>query len=274
MIFLLEAGLSARPVRTKNFPEVMGDPGGAFSVKGRVAVVTGASSGLGRRFCRTLHAAGAVVVGLARREERLRELEQELPRFTGIVFDVTGSPAAAVAQVLEQHARIDVLVNNAGYGEPVPALDERVEDFRQVLEVNLVGAYALSQHVGAAMVAAGSGSIINITSIYGQVAAWPLPNAAYSASKAALAHLTRDLACQWGPAGVRVNAIAPGFFPSEGTGAFLTGDKGESFVARRTPLGRSGREDELDGPLLFLASDASSYVTGQVLVVDGGWTLA
>ncbi|MCU1603262.1 MAG: dehydrogenase, short-chain alcohol dehydrogenase like [Frankiales bacterium] len=245
-----------------------------FSVDRRVAVVTGASSGLGRRFCRTLHAAGAIVVGLARREDRLRELEQELPGFAGIAFDVSGPPAAVVAQVLEQHGRIDVLVNNAGYGDPVPALEENLDDFRRVLEVNLVGAYALAQRVGGAMVSAGSGSIINITSIYGEVTAWPLPNAAYSASKAALAHLTRDLACQWGPAGVRVNAIAPGFFPSEGTGAFLEGDKGELFVARRTPLGRSGREDELDGPLLFLASDASSYVTGQVLVVDGGWTLA
>jgi NAD(P)-dependent dehydrogenase (short-subunit alcohol dehydrogenase family) len=245
-----------------------------FSVEGRVAVVTGASSGLGRRFCRTLHGAGATVVGLARREDRLREIERELPGFTGIRFDVTDSPSATVAQVLASTGRIDVLVNNAGYGDPVSALEEILDDFRRVLEVNLVGAFALSQHVGAAMVAAGSGSIINITSIYGEVAAWPLPNAAYSASKAALAHLTRDLACQWGSAGVRVNAIAPGFFPSEGTGEFLAGDRGEKFVANRTPLGRSGREDELDGPLLFLASDASSYVTGHVLVVDGGWTLA
>jgi NAD(P)-dependent dehydrogenase (short-subunit alcohol dehydrogenase family) len=247
-----------------------------FSLSGRTAIVTGASSGLGDRFARVLHAAGATVVIGARRVERLELLASSLGE--GVIpvkCDVANDSDCAdlhAAALAAGNGRIDVLVNNAGVGSPIRAENEDIADFRRTIDVNLNGLFALSQLVGRTMLGQGSGSIINIASILGLVAAAPIAQASYCASKGAVVNLTRELACQWARRGVRVNAIAPGWFPSEMTNESLFGDeKSMDYVRRNCPMGRGGEEHELDGALLFLASEASSYVTGQILAVDGGW---
>jgi len=164
-----------------------------------------------------------------------------------------------------------VLVNNAGIGTPVPAEDEPVEDFRRVIDVNLNALFVLSQLVGRQMIEQGSGSIINIASILGLVASAPIKQASYTASKGAVVNLTRELAVQWARKGVRVNAIAPGWFPSEMTTLMWEDESANAYMKRNAPMGRGGEAHELDGALLYLASSASSYVTGHILAVDGGW---
>ncbi len=250
------------------------DPLAPFRLDGRVAVVTGASSGLGARFARVLHGAGATVVVSARRADRLEALVAELDGAVAIPCDVAdgSSIERLVEEAVGSLGRIDVLVNNAGMSEVLPGEDEPVDTFRRVLEVNLVGLFHLSQAAGRHMLAAGSGTIVNIASILGLVASGQLPQASYAASKAGVVNLTRELAVQWARRGVRVNAIAPGWFPSEMTDEMFGDEGGQRFIRRNTPMGRGGEEHELDGALLFLASDASTFVTGQTVVVDGGWT--
>ena len=250
------------------------DPLAPFRLDGRVAVVTGASSGLGARFARVLHGAGATVVVSARRADRLEALVAELDGAVAIPCDVAdgSSIERLVEEAVGSLGRIDVLVNNAGMSEVLPGEDEPVDTFRRVLEVNLVGLFHLSQEAGRHMLAAGSGTIVNVASILGLVASGQLPQASYAASKAGVVNLTRELAVQWARRGVRVNAIAPGWFPSEMTDEMFGDEGGQRFIRRNTPMGRGGEEHELDGALLFLASDASTFVTGQTVVVDGGWT--
>jgi NAD(P)-dependent dehydrogenase (short-subunit alcohol dehydrogenase family) len=245
----------------------------SFRLDGRVVLLTGASSGLGARFARILHASGAEVVVAARRLDRLEKLAAELDGTRAIACDVADpvSLRNLVETTLAETGRIDVLVNNAGLANPMPAEDEPLEVFREVLEVNLVGLFHLSQLTGRAMLAAGHGVIVNVASILGLVASGQLPQAGYVASKGAVVNLTRELACQWARKGVRVNALAPGFFPSESSAEIVEGPT-HDFIVRQCPMARIGEEHELDGPLLFLASDASSYCTGHVLTVDGGWT--
>ncbi|NYI75557.1 SDR family NAD(P)-dependent oxidoreductase [Nocardioides panzhihuensis] len=245
-----------------------------FDVSGRVAIVTGASSGLGRQFARVLHAAGARVIAVARREDRLAELAAECPGVVPHVLDVTDEDGckSLTDRVVADHGSIDVLVNNAGLGSNDTALDEDLDNFRYVLEVNLVSVYNLARLAARPMVEAGRGSIINTASIFGLRSSYPLPNANYAASKAGVVNLTRDLAGQWGRHGVRVNAIAPGYFSSEMADPLFADERGLQRVLRGTPMRRIGEEHELDGALVFLASDASSFVTGHTLVVDGGWS--
>ena len=247
-----------------------------FRLDGKVAVVTGASSGLGVAFARALAEAGADVALGARRVDRLADtaalVEQTGRRALTHGTDVSDPQSCSdlVALAMEEFGRVDVLVNNAGIGTAVPATHETPEQFRQVVDVNLHGCYWMAQACGRVM-QPGS-SIINISSVLGITTAG-LPQAAYAASKAALLGLTRDLAQQWtGRKGIRVNAIAPGFFESEMTEQYPPGYI-ESKLPR-IPAGREGDPAELAATVVFLASDAAGYITGQTLAVDGGMTIA
>jgi NAD(P)-dependent dehydrogenase (short-subunit alcohol dehydrogenase family) len=247
----------------------------APALTGRVAIVTGASSGLGARFAAVLAEAGATVVACARRVDRLEALAESQPRIVPLACDVVdaGDRARLVQTALSIDGRIDVCVNNAGIGSGGPERQSTLEAFRAVMEVNVEAVFALTQSVGAHMVERGSGSVINVSSMFGLVAATPVADAPYVASKSAVNGLTRELANQWAPHGVRVNAIAPGWFATEMNNELLEDERSLRWLERQCPMGRPGREYELDGILLFLASDASSYCTGQVIAVDGGWTV-
>jgi NAD(P)-dependent dehydrogenase (short-subunit alcohol dehydrogenase family) len=243
-------------------------------MQSRVAVVTGASSGLGRRFARVLAEAGADVVAAARRLDQLEELAAEVDGIIPVECDVSRAADRnrLVEVTVDRFGAIDVCVNNAGVSSAGAGGTTELENFRRVLEVNVDAVFAISQIVACRMLERGSGSIINVSSIFGQVASSPLSEPGYVASKHAVNGLTRELAVHWAKQGVRVNAIAPGWFPSEMTGAMLEDERSRRWMDRNCPMGRVGRPDELDGVLLFLASDASSYCTGQIISVDGGWT--
>jgi len=247
----------------------------AFRLDGQVALVTGASSGLGARFAVVLDAVGARVAITGRRVDRLEALADELTDPIVIPADLTDDDQrnAVVERVIEAAGRIDVLVNNAGASEPMRALDETVDHFRATVELNLVAPFAIARDAALAMAErAIAGRIVNIVSIYALAGIGRVPEASYSAAKGGLLSLTRELAAQWSRRDIRVNAIAPGWFPSEMTTDLFADDRLTGWVAEKTPLRRAGREAELDGALLYLCSEASSYVTGHVLPVDGGWT--
>jgi NAD(P)-dependent dehydrogenase (short-subunit alcohol dehydrogenase family) len=249
-----------------------------FGLNGRVAVVTGASSGLGVGFARALAQAGANLVLAARRADRLESLAAELgeagAEVLPVACDVTdpNQVEALKDACLERFGRADILVNNAGTTEIVPAENESEEAFLRVLNVNLNGAFYCAQRFGRVMLEAGRGSIINVASIFGFVASGSIPQAGYVASKGAVVNLTRELAAQWARRGVRVNGIAPGFFLSEMTEEMFSDERSMTWLRRKTPAGRPGEVEELAGAVIFLASDASSYVIGQTIAVDGGWT--
>ncbi|WP_226352522.1 MULTISPECIES: SDR family NAD(P)-dependent oxidoreductase [unclassified Pseudonocardia] len=246
-----------------------------FRLDGRVAVVTGASSGLGVAFAKGLAEAGADLVLGARRVDKLADtvalVEATGRRAVAVATDVAKpEDCRALAQAaVDEFGRLDVLVNNAGIGTAVPALKETPDQFTSVIDVNLNGSYWMAQACAAHM-APGS-SIVNISSILGLTTA-SLPQAAYSASKAAIVGLTRDLAQQWtGRRGIRVNAVAPGFFASEMTEQYPDGYLER--MTERIPVGRKGDPEELTAAVLFLASAAGGYVTGQTWAVDGGMTI-
>lgn len=241
----------------------------------RVAIVTGASSGLGARFATALADAGALVVACARRLERLEELARSRPTIHPIRCDVAehDDRAQLVATTLERFGRVDVCVNNAGSSSGGPDRQATIEGFRDVLRLNLEAVYGVSLAVSEPMRAQKSGSVINVSSMFSFIASAPVPDAGYVATKSGVNGLTRELANQWAADGIRVNAIAPGWFPSEMTSELLEDESAQRWFARMCPMGRPGRTDELDGVLLFLASDASSYCTGQVITIDGGWTI-
>jgi len=246
-----------------------------FRLDGKVAVVTGASSGLGVAFAKALAEAGADVALGARRVERLEEtkklVESAGRRAISVQTDVASPQECQrlVDAAMDELGRVDVLVNNAGVGTAVPATRETPEQFRSVIDVNLNGCYWMAQACGRVM-QPGS-SIVNISSVLGLTTAG-LPQAAYAASKSGLIGLTRDLAQQWtARKGVRVNALAPGFFESEMTDQYPEGYLDS--MAPRIPAGRTGDSAELAAALVFLASEAGGYVTGQTLAVDGGMTI-
>ncbi len=238
-----------------------------------VVIVTGGSSGLGEQLGRALAAAGAIPGLAARRAVRLARLEREVPGVHAVACDVTdaGERERLVEAVIERHGRLDGLVNNAGVGATAPALKTSADAFARVLDVNLTAPFALSCLAASRMRANGGGSIVNVASVMGLRSIGQIPDAAYVASKAGIIGLTRELASQWGRYGIRVNAVAPGFFASEMTAEL--GDDPEAFppfLLERTPLGRGGRAGELDAAVVFLLGQGGSYVTGHVLSVDGG----
>lgn len=243
-----------------------------WRLDGRVAIVTGASTGLGARFARVLHSAGASVVATARRGDLLERLATECGEgLETVAGDITDAGhRLRVVERAEALGRLDLLVNNAGICDDGPIEEQSLDDLMRVIDVNLIAVMDLCRLAARLLLASPAASVINVASIYGVVASLG-PMAAYNASKGAVISLTRQLAAQWGQRGVRVNALAPGYFPTELTG-FLSDPGFEASIRERTLLGRAPKVEELDGPLLFLASAASSYMTGQVLVVDGGWT--
>ncbi|WP_419842880.1 SDR family NAD(P)-dependent oxidoreductase [Candidatus Poriferisodalis sp.] len=247
-----------------------------FRLDGRVCVVTGASSGFGVRFAEVFAAAGAKVVVAARRADRLERLASQLPDAIAVSCDVGDDDAChdLIARVVDHYGRVDVLVNNAGTSDAVnPAEQADIESFRRVVDINLNACFLLAGLAAADMIGRESaGSIINVASVHGHVASAPNLQPAYAASKAGLVNLTRDLAVQWATKGVRVNALCPGYFETELTAPMFDDDRSMAWISRNAPMRRPGAPHELDGALLFLAGDASSYVTGTSLMVDGGWT--
>jgi NAD(P)-dependent dehydrogenase (short-subunit alcohol dehydrogenase family) len=247
----------------------------SLPLDGRVAILTGASSGLGARFVTVLAAAGAQVLACARRLEPIQALAASEPSIHPVRCDVTveADRIELVRTALDRFGRIDVCVNNAGTSSGGPMRQAELQVFQDVLRLNLESVFALCQLVAEPMRRQGAGSVINVGSMFGQVASTPVPDAGYAASKAAVNGLTRELANQWAGDGIRVNTIAPGWFPTDMNDGLMQDERSRRWLERQCPMGRVGREDELDGVLLFLATDASSYCTGQVIAVDGGWTI-
>ncbi len=248
-----------------------------FSLKGKVAIVTGASSGLGVVFAEALAEMGANVELAARRIEKLNEVASKLK-----VLDVRVRPfqcdvskqedvQALVDDVVKNFGRLDIIVNNAGVAALSPATDISVEEWNKVVSVNLTGVFLCARTAARQMIKQGGGNVVNIASIYGAVGD-VFPASPYYATKGAVINMTRDLAVEWAPFKIRVNAIAPGFFPSEMTEAIFQDPGYLEYIRKQTPLGRPGNPDDLKGAVVYLASPASDYVTGQTIFVDGGWT--
>ncbi|MDQ3636035.1 MAG: glucose 1-dehydrogenase [Acidobacteriota bacterium] len=249
-----------------------------FDLTGKTAIVTGGSRGIGKEFAEGLAEAGAYLMLCARREEWLTETVEE---FRGKDFHVHGRTCdvsnaedvqAVVDETVKHFGKIDILVNNAGISWGAMPEEMPIEKWQKVIDVNLTRCFLFAQAVGREMLKHKSGSIINIASISGITSSANGPfYAGYVASKAGLIGLTRELAASWGRKGIRVNAIAPGFFHSRLADAVI--DLYESTIQENNPIPRIGNEGELKGTAVFLASDASSYITGQTIIVDGGMTI-
>ena len=257
----------------------MSDPERAldqFRLDDRVVVVTGASSGLGQRFARVVSGVGAKVVLAARRVDRLEALSADLPDARAVECDITSpdGPQHLIDATVDHYGRLDVLINNAGISRVIPAVDDDLDDFRHELEVDLIAPYDLARRAARWWIDNDHpGVVVNLGSVLGEVSGGRLRVPGYATAKGGLHNLTRELAVQWARRGIRVNALAPAWFETEMNSAemFHT-DSGRNYVESGTPMGRGGEPHELDGALLLLASDAGSYLTGHVLLVDGGWT--
>jgi gluconate 5-dehydrogenase len=246
-----------------------------FSLTNRVALVTGSSRGLGRAIAQGLAAAGAKVILHGRDPGRLAATAAELPNVAGtLAFDVSDRAAtkSAFETIGRDHGRLDILVNNAGVIPRKPLLETTDEDWTSVIDSNLSAYFRLSREAARLMVPAKSGRIIMISSIMGLVGRPTIPG--YITAKAGLHGMVRALSAELAPSGVTVNAIAPGFFPTDATEALHNDPKFADWIASRAPMGRWGDPKELAGPAVFLASRAASYITGHILVVDGGLTAA
>ncbi len=246
-----------------------------FDFSGEVALITGGSRGLGLEIAQAFAAAGATVVITARREQWLQEAAQVLREQGATVHALLCDVADATSvetmlqQALDACGKIDVLVNNAGLTWGTPAEDMPLERWHQVIEANITGTFLMSQQIGRHMLTRGKGTIVNIASIAG-LGGGQLNTVGYNASKAAVINLTRALAIEWGARGVRVNAVAPGMFRTRMTDAIL--QRSEPVIASALPMKRIGHPGELAPTVLFLASEAASYIRGQVLAIDGGKT--
>ena len=248
-----------------------------FDLSGRVAIVTGGSIGLGRQMAEGLAEMGANLVLCARKKERCEQAAEELKQLgvktLALACDVKNSEnvRSVVQETVSHFGRIDILINNAGTAWGAPIEDMKLEHWNKVMETNLTGTFLFSQAVGKHMVPQRRGKIINIASVAGMRGAPPEFQAiGYHASKGGVIAFTKDLACKWGIHNIQVNAIAPGWFPTHMSEVMIERNR-ETFL-KKIPLGRFGNEHDLKGAAVFLASDASNFVTGHVLVVDGGQT--
>ncbi len=250
------------------------DPLSQFRLDGKVAVVTGASSGLGARFARVLQSVGAQVVLAARRADRLESLASELDGALVVPADLSEADdrQRLIATTVDTLGRLDVLVNNAGIGAKVALEDEELDSFRATMELNVTALWELCKLARTPLIADGGGSIVNVASMLGHVGSTPVKQASYCASKGAVVNLTRELALQFARRNVRVNALCPGWFPSEMTAGMETDEGAQRFIQTNSPMPRMGEEHELDGALLLLSTPAGTFLTGQSLIVDGGWT--
>jgi len=248
-----------------------------FNLTGKTAIVTGGGRGLGAQIAEGLAEAGANVVLCSRKVEACEQMASKLESELGVdtlalECDVTNPSHIenVVGQTLERFGQIDILVNNSGATWGAPTLEMPLEAFQKVMNVNVTGTFLMAQKVGEVMVKQQAGKIINIASVAGLGGADPrfMDTIGYNASKGAVITFTKDLAVKWGTHNIQVNALAPGFFPTKMSQGLL--DQGGDLILDRTPMGRFGTDEDLKGAALFLASKASNYVTGDVLVVDGG----
>ncbi|WP_280379252.1 SDR family NAD(P)-dependent oxidoreductase [Nocardia wallacei] len=243
-----------------------------FGLDGRVAIVTGASSGLGAAVAETLSALGARVAVVARRADRLGELATRLDGHA-VECDLTGNVDTVVPAVVAALGPPEILINAAGnrFGED-RAESETADAIDRTLTLNLVAPFRLAQAVFPHMRDLGRGAIVNVSSISGRVGIPGIPQASYAAGKAGLSGLTTELAVQWARHSIRVNTVAPGFFRSEITDSLYDDERGARYLRRNTPLPTEATADDIVGAIVWLAGDAARYVTGQTIVVDGGWT--
>ena len=252
----------------------MNDPLNVFRLDGKIAIVTGASSGIGAQTVKLFSSLGAKVIAAARREDRLHDLANQYPNVMAVKCDV-GVEADCknlVDTVINEYDKIDILINNAGISDPIPALEEDLDQFKRVIQIDLISCFHLAQLCAQHMETQETGgAIVNVASIHGFVGSSPNNQPGYTAAKGGLINLTRELALEWARHGIRVNAIAPGYISTELTDEMIAGESGRKWIERNTPMRRPGEVNELDGAMLLLASDAGSYITGETIAIDGGW---
>ena len=252
----------------------MNDPLNVFRLDGKIALVTGASSGIGAQTVKLFSSLGAKVIAAARREDRLQDLANQYPDVMAVRCDV-GVEADCknlVDTIINEYGKIDILINNAGISDPIPALEEDLDQFKRVIQIDLISCFHLAQLCAQHMETQETGgAIVNVASIHGFVGSSPNNQPGYTAAKGGLINLTRELALEWARHGIRVNAIAPGYISTELTDEMIAGESGRKWIERNTPMRRPGEVTELDGAMLLLASDAGSYITGETIAIDGGW---